>query len=407
MEVLELGSTGPEVELLQSTLKKLGFYTGEIDGEFGEETENAVIRFQTEFGINPDGIVGKTTWDRLYPYIYGYSIYRVRSGDTLFNIARRFGTSTNRILVANPNIDPNSLQINQVIIVPFGNVVQTDISYTYDNLIRNISGLSRIYPFLQIGSIGRSVLGKALPVIRIGEGEKEVFYNASIHANEWITTPVLMKFLEEYSRRYVEDSTIFGYNARDLYESTTLYIVPMINPDGVDLVTGAIREGDIAYERAKQIAQDYPDIPFSDGWKANIEGIDLNLQFPAGWENAREIKFEQGFVNPAPRDYVGDGPLVAPEAIALYNFTLMHNFRLILTYHTQGRVIYWRFLNFLPLDSFEIGQEFSRVSGYELETTPISSGFAGYKDWFIQEFNRPGYTIEAGLRRKSTANYAI
>jgi len=384
MEILRLGSLVPEVELLQSTLKKIGFYTGIIDGEFGRETESAVIRFQNEFGVVPDGIVGQTTWDRLYPYIYGYSIYRVRSGDTLFNIARKFGTSTNRILVANPNIDPNNLQINQVIIVPFGNVVQTDISYTYENLIRNISGLWRIYPFLQIGSIGRSVLGRNLPVIKIGEGKKEVFYNASIHANEWITTPVLMKFLEEYSRRYVEDSTIFGYNARDLFENITLYIVPMINPDAVDLVTGAIREGDIVYEKARQIAEDYPDIPFPDGWKANIEGIDLNLQFPAGWENAREIKFEQGFSSPAPRDFVGDGPLVAPEAIALYNFTLLHNFRLILTYHTQGRVIYWRFLNFLPPDSFEIGQEFSRVSGYELEATPISSGFAGYKDWFIK-----------------------
>lgn len=407
MEILRLGSTGPEVELLQSTLKKLGFYTGIIDGDFGKLTENAVRRFQSNFGLTPDGIVGQSTWDRLYPYIYGYSIYRVRSGDSLFSIARRFGTSVNRILVANPNIDPNSLQINQVIIVPFGNVIQTDISYTYDNLIRNISGLSRIYPFLEIGSIGRSVLGRPIPVIRIGEGQKEVFYNASIHANEWITTPVLMKFLEEYSRRYVEDSSIFGYNARDLYENVTLYIVPMINPDGVDLVTGAIREGDVAYEQARQIANDYPDISFPSGWKANIQGIDLNLQFPAGWENAREIKFEQGFVSPAPRDYVGEGPLVAQEALAIYNFTLMHNFRLILTYHTQGRVIYWRFLNFLPPDSFEIGQEFSRVSGYELETTPISSGFAGYKDWFIQEFNKPGYTIEAGLRRKPSSNITI
>lgn len=407
MEILRLGSIGPEIELLQSTLKKIGFYTGKIDGEFGENTENSVKRFQRNFGLNPDGVVGQSTWDRLFPYIYGYSIYRVKNGDTLFSIARTFGTSVKRILVANSNINPNSLQINQVVIVPFGNIVQTDISYTYDNLVRNISGLSRIYPFLQIGSIGRSVLGRPLPVIRIGEGKKEVFYNASIHANEWITTPVLMKFLEEYSRRYVEDSTIFGYNARDLFENTTLYVVPMINPDGVDLVTGAIREGDAVYNQAQEIAENYSDIPFPEGWKANIQGIDLNLQFPAGWENAREIKFEQGFTTPAPRDYVGEGPLVAPEAIALYNFTLIHNFRLILAYHTQGRVIYWRFLNFLPPDSFEIGQEFSRVSGYELETTPISSGFAGYKDWFIQEFNRPGYTIEAGLRRKSSTNITI
>jgi len=143
-----------------------------------------------------------------------------------------------------------------------------------------------------------------------------------------------MKFLEEYSRRYVEDSTIIGYNARCLFENTTLYVVPMINPDEVDLVTGAIKDGDIEYEQARRISEDYPDIQFPDGWKANIEGADLNLQFPAGWENAREIKLEQGFVTPAPHDFVGKGSLIAPEAIALYNFILMHNFRLILTYHT-------------------------------------------------------------------------
>ena len=74
-------------------------------------------------------------------------------------------------------------------------------------------------------------------------------------------------------------------------------------------------------------------------------GIDLNLQFPAGWEQAREIKFAQGFNKPAPRDFVGYGPLTAPEAVALYTFTLRHNFSIMLTYHTQGRVIFYQYQN--------------------------------------------------------------
>ena len=37
------------------------------------------------------------------------------------------------------------------------------------------------------------------------------------------------------------------------------------------------------------------------------------------------------------------------------------------------------------------------LSGYAVEETPTESGYAGYKDWFIQEYDRPGYTIEAGL----------
>ena len=81
--------------------------------------------------------------------------------------------------------------------------------------------------------------------------------------------------------------------------------------------------------------------------------------------------------------------MVAPESRALYNFTLQHDFRLILAYHTQGRVIYWRFLDYLPPASFYIGEQFAKSSGYELEDTPYGSSFAGYKDWFIQNYNLP------------------
>ena len=112
---------------------------------------------------------------------------------------------------------------------------------------------------------------------------------------------------------------------------------------------------------------------------------------------AREIKFGQGFVTPSPRDYVGSGPLTEPESLAMYNFTLMHNFNLVLAYHTQGKVIYWQFQDFTPPNNLYIGRQFENVSGYSLEDTPYNSSFAGYKDWFIQDFNRPGYTIEAGL----------
>ena len=134
------------------------------------------------------------------------------------------------------------------------------------------------------------------------------------------------------------------------------------------------------------------------GWKfLKSTGVDLNLQFPAGWENAREIKFAQGFTTPAPRDFVGFGPLTEPEALALYNFTLQNNFRLILAYHTQGKEIYWQFQNYAPQEAEEIGNVLATVSGYRLADVPFESSFAGYKDWFLQDFRRPGYTIEAGI----------
>lgn len=119
--------------------------------------------------------------------------------------------------------------------------------------------------------------------------------------------------------------------------------------------------------------------------------------FQLGWENAKEIKYAQGFNKPAPRDFVGYSPLTEPEALAIYNFTLIHNFKLIISYHTQGQEIYWNFQNINPPRGYKIGQNFAKSSGYLLTDVPYNSSFAGFKDWFIQEYNRPGYTIEAGL----------
>ena len=94
---------------------------------------------------------------------------------------------------------------------------------------------------------------------------------------------------------------------------------------------------------------------------------------------------------------MGTAPLSAPESRAVYDFTLQYSPSLTLSYHTQGNIIYWKYLDFEPEGSRAIAYRFAQSSGYEVEETPYASGFAGYKDWFIQDFNRPGYTIEAGL----------
>ena len=284
----------------------------------------------------------------------GYIIYTISPGDTVFAIAASLNIRMNRILYANPGLDVYNLQIGQQIIVPVGEVVPTNVSYTYDILKSNIKSLQTIYPFLKIESMGKSILGKELYVIRLGKGEKQVFYSASIHANEWITSPLLMKFLENFCLSYVTNSSIYGYSSRNIFDTASIYIAPMVNPDGVDLVTGAISSGSPIYESAKLIASNFPNIPFPSGWKANINGVDLNLQFPAGWENAREIKYAQGFIYPAPRDFVGFNPLTEPESFSMYKFTLSHNFRLILAYHTQGKEIYWQFQGYAPEEALII-----------------------------------------------------
>lgn len=394
METIKLNSRGPDVSLLQAILNRMGLNAGPVDGIFGVRTRNAVLRFQQMAGLSADGVVGPRTWDALNPYIMGYETRLIRQGDTFFQLAQQYNTSVSAIETANPDLAPNNLQVGQRVVIPLRDpVVLTNIPYTSQTLRRNIEGLTKRYPFLRTGVVGRSVNGQEIPYIIFGEGPVKVGYNASHHANEWITTPVLMRFTEQMCRAYSLGLSLGDSDVRRLWQRTTFVIVPMVNPDGVDLVTGQYAEGSREYNAARALNTN---LPFPEGWKANILGTDLNLNYPAGWEEAKRIKYAQGFTQPGPRDFVGTSPLSAPESRAMAEFTERQGFRLILAYHTQGEIIFWKYLNYQPENSLEIARRFSEVSGYTVEETPYASGFAGYKDWFIQNWNLPGYTIECG-----------
>ena len=275
-------------------------------------------------------------------------------------------------------------------------IVQTGIPITSQRCVDTILRLTETYPFCRSEELTTTAFGRPVRTLVLGTGPRKVIYSAAHHANEWITTLVLLKFAEELAEAIESGGTVFGTDALALAEKVTIYMVPMVDPDGVDLVTGAIEPGTIQYESARLAADFYPAIPFPEGWKANLLGVDLNLNYPAGWLQAREVKFSQGFTRPGPRDFVGRAPLDQRETRALAGYTEFIDPALVLAYHSQGEVIYWQFKDLQVPGARELGEQFARVSGYELSDTPYESSFAGYKDWFIQRFRRPGYTIEAG-----------
>lgn len=397
MNVLKIGSRGPSVQLLQLALIRAGFDPGETDGVFGVRTRQALVAFQRSKGLTADGIVGVKTTAALMPYYTGFITHTVRQGDSLYSIAVANGSTLRAVETANPRVDPLNLRIGSAVVVPLDfDVVPTTIDYCSQLVGYCVRGLAARYPFLKIGEFGKSVMGKPLYYITAGEGNRRVFYNAEHHANEWITTPILLKFIEELSKAYTAGAALEGKNAAEIMRKSTISIAPAVNPDALDLVTGELRSG-AYYDGAVRIAQAFPAIPFPDGWKANIRGVDLNLQYPAGWQRAKEIKFAQGYTRPAPRDYVGSAPLSAPESRAAYDYTLSFDPAATLSYHTQGNVIYWKYLDLEPPGSRELAERLGELSGYQVEETPYASGFAGYKDWFISEFDRPGCTIECGL----------
>ena len=275
-------------------------------------------------------------------------------------------------------------------------IVNTSVPITSAANDAMILALVREYPFLRSEVIGATAFQRQLRTLVIGNGPRKVFYSAAHHANEWITSLVLLKYAQELARAYRDGGSIAGYDAKEIFDTATIYLLPMVDPDGVDLVTGAIAPGSVSYEAARRLAENYPAIPFPDGWKANLLGVDLNLNYPARWLTARDIKFSQGFTRPGPRDYVGRAPLNQLESRALAELTEEIDPDLVLAYHTQGKVIYWQFDDIEVPGAEALANDFARTSGYGLEEVPMESAFAGYKDWFIQYFRRPGFTIEVG-----------
>lgn len=142
MQILKIGSRGTAVMEIQSLLNKLGYYVGELDGIYGPKTSAAVQKFQRYFGLVPTGIVDEVTYKLMNRFLIGYDTYRIRPGDTLYLIARRYGTTVLSIITANPSINTNNLKVGQEIIVPYSlDVVYTNIDYTYDIMKRDLEGL--------------------------------------------------------------------------------------------------------------------------------------------------------------------------------------------------------------------------------------------------------------------------
>ncbi|MDK2810756.1 MAG: g-D-glutamyl-meso-diaminopimelate peptidase [Petroclostridium sp.] len=396
MRILSLGSVGTDVMKVQAVLKKIGYNPGLIDGVFGEQMQQAVIQFQKNNGLNSDGIIGPDTYQILERFLLGYDLYRITPRDTLYNLAGKYYINVNRILVANPGINPSSLRVGQEIVIPYSmNVVDTNINYTYEIMERDIKGIKARYPFIEAGIAGQSVLGRNLYYIKLGDGPNQVFYNAAHHALEWITSVVLMKFVEDFASAYAEGRSIRGYNVRAIGKQSTIYIMPMVNPDGIDLVLNGLQADNPYYEEL--IRWNNGRTNFSEVWQANIRGVDLNHNYDAAWELSKQAEPRYGIYGPGPTRYSGPCPESEPESKAVADFTRTHNFRLVLAYHSQGEVIYWNFMNMASPKVRKIGEALSQITGYALDETYGIASFAGYKDWFIQEYRRPGYTIEVGL----------
>lgn len=242
MRNVQPGANHPDIEFLQLGLTRAGYDPGAADGIFGARTGAALEQFRRDRGLGNSPGFTAADWQALGPFLVGYVRHTVQTGDTMAQLAPRFRTTVEAIAVANPGIRPEHLQIGQKLVIPLGfPVVPTNIRFTSTVLRYVLQGLVARYPLIRRERLGQSVWGQELSVLRFGEGPRQISYNGSHHGNEWITTPVLLKFLEEYANAQAAGNTVGGMAARPLFDASTLHLIPMLNPDGVDFIKNLVR----------------------------------------------------------------------------------------------------------------------------------------------------------------------
>jgi g-D-glutamyl-meso-diaminopimelate peptidase len=275
--------------------------------------------------------------------------------------------------------------------------------YTHDNLKVTLRSLAGRYPAaaLDIESIGKSVMGRDLYCLRLGHGRRKLLCVGVHHALEWLTGLMLVCFadscLAEYSECRAQSAECIGekaplHSVAEVFERCSIYIVPMLNPDGVEFAAGRIGK---EHPKYAALARMCPPADAASLWQANINGVDLNHNYDALWS--------QGFAAsgseprpPGPTRYAGAFPESEPESRALAAFTRKIVPDMVIAYHSQGREIYYDFNGKMPGNTALIAENMAKISGYKLCKPEGFAGFGGFKDWFIEELGRPGFTIEIG-----------
>ncbi len=261
-------------------------------------------------------------------------------------------------------------------------------------LLHSIEILSKKHPSLTVMELGRSILGKSIPCISIGNGKRSVLYVGAHHGMEWITSVVLLRFVAEYCNLLERNEKAYKQSLRVLSDQYTIHVIPMLNPDGVDYQIHGIQKDNPLYDRV--LSMNGGSLDFSH-WQANARGVDLNHNYSAGFQAYKQIEADTGIPCGAPTRYSGQEPESEPEVRALCNFIrFQRNLRAVLTLHTQGEEIFCLpnegaiSRNFLALSRI------SALTGYKISEAEGAAAYGGLTDWCIQKQDIPALTLECG-----------
>jgi hypothetical protein len=247
--------------------------------------------------------------------------------------------------------------------------------YTYSRLLYEVNHLAKFGA--ETGAIGFSADGRLIPYIFAGDkrAEKKVIITGGIHAREHISCFTVMK------------QAYFALNRLSPFSGCGIYFVPMLNPDGNEILRrGALALGRLDRKPIEEILRGKNPMLY----KANGNGVDLNVNFDAGFGTGKQNVFKIDTEN-----YVGERPFSEPETRAIRDFTLAVEPVSTVSYHATGREIYYEFYQdgeSLKRD-LSVAEALNQKLGYKIVPSDGTSA-GGYKDWCVSALSIPSFTIE-------------
>lgn len=249
---------------------------------------------------------------------------------------------------------------------------------------------------IETSVIGTSLLGRNIYAFHIGSKRRKVLYCGGVHGREWITTLMLMYFAEDLLYAYHNGERICEMDIGRLFKSGGLTIIPALNPDGIEIsLHGIEMQGLCDYLDVDVINKMKSRNQYS-RWKANARGVDLNRNFDSGWDEMRCIAMERGITGPSPEGWTGQYPVSEPETRAVTACCEKEKFRHLIAFHSAGEEIYWSYRNFTPVRAHIMAKMLAMSSGYSLSEPDRTASAAGLKDWFMERYLAPAFTVEIG-----------
>ena len=261
-------------------------------------------------------------------------------------------------------------------------------------LMETVEEMASQYPFLSVLELGKSILGKEIPLLRIGCGAKSVLYVGAHHGMEWITSMLLMQYVHEICLALQQQKDLFHCSIPVLLDQYTISVIPMLNPDGVDYQIHGLQKDNPIYDRVLTMNGNDPNFSH---WQANARGVDLNHNYNAGFREYKQLEAEQGIPCGAPTRYSGQEPESEPEVRALCDYVrFQKDLRLVLSLHTQGEEIFYKSRGEWIDGSRTAIEKLSILTQYRLAEATGPAAFGGLTDWCITSRMTPAVTLECG-----------